>query len=65
MHEHFRVSHPTVNWSDYRDRYSITDAEQSLLRKVWDTRLKQKKTYKKKMGTLELSDAHSSRMGLR
>jgi hypothetical protein len=66
------VMHPSADWEMYKEqnktRWTVKDAEVSLLKKVWDARKKIKKPTKRGKGAkkrLEISQAHSSKMAFR
>ncbi|KAF9006383.1 hypothetical protein BDZ89DRAFT_1233208 [Hymenopellis radicata] len=64
MLAHLKRRHPHVDFEAYEDKYKIDDFEYDMLKNVWANRHKKqkKRKSKKKIATLLISEAHSSRL---
>ena len=63
-----KSKHPTISLAPHEHLWKIMNAEQQLLKEVWDNHHKLKKTRKSKRNqasSLIISEAHSSRLTLR
>ena len=65
---HMRAKHPTISIPPHELLWKITNAEQHLLKEIWDNRHRLKKSRKSKKNqasSLTISEAHSSWLTLR
>ncbi len=66
MKEHIRTKHLYVNLSEHAQVWRILESEKAAMKQIWSTRKNVKKSRKSKKAkpTLEISEAHSSRLAL-